>query len=253
MEESRVLTIRDTMEVAEHFAKSGLFPKTVAEQAFVKIMAGQELGIPPFAAMSGIHVIQGQASVGANLIAGRIKASGKYDYRIIMLNDEGCELEFSEQGEVRGLSIFNATNAKDAGLLSKDNWRKFPRNMLFARAISNGARWYCPDVFSGPVYTPEELGGDVVDAKIVDVTPAVIEGQPEPESEDTEDAPHWIDDEAQRGNFWRAAGGMAYDNDEVHLTLDVESMRDYTGTAGEALTALSEHRKAHTVEQGAML
>ncbi|KAF5276407.1 hypothetical protein FQR65_LT16339 [Abscondita terminalis] len=29
--------------------------------------------------------------------------------------------------------------------------------MLFARAISNGVKWYCPDVFSGPVYTPEEL------------------------------------------------------------------------------------------------
>ena len=28
--------------------------------------------------------------------------------------------------------------------------------MLFARAISNGVKWYCPDVFGGPVYVPEE-------------------------------------------------------------------------------------------------
>ncbi|RDT44717.1 hypothetical protein DXF87_27490, partial [Enterobacter roggenkampii] len=36
---------------------------------------------------------------------------------------------------------------------------KFPKNMLFARAMSNGVKWFTPDVFSGPVYTPEELGG----------------------------------------------------------------------------------------------
>lgn len=29
--------------------------------------------------------------------------------------------------------------------------------MLFARAISNGVKWYCPDVFAGPVYVPEEM------------------------------------------------------------------------------------------------
>jgi hypothetical protein len=29
--------------------------------------------------------------------------------------------------------------------------------MLFARAISNGVKWYCPDIFSGPVYVPEEM------------------------------------------------------------------------------------------------
>jgi hypothetical protein len=33
--------------------------------------------------------------------------------------------------------------------------------MLFARAMSNGARWHCPDIFGGPIYTPEELGVEV--------------------------------------------------------------------------------------------
>lgn len=34
--------------------------------------------------------------------------------------------------------------------------------MLFARAISNGVKWFCPDVFEMPVYTPEELGSTIV-------------------------------------------------------------------------------------------
>ena len=41
------------------------------------------------------------------------------------------------------------------------NMDKFPRNMLFARAMSNGQKWYCPDAFNGAtVYTPEELGAE---------------------------------------------------------------------------------------------
>ena len=51
---------------------------------------------------------------------------------------------------------------------------KFPRNMLFARAISNGARWYCPDLFNGnAVYVPEELGAVVDgDGNVIDQTPS---------------------------------------------------------------------------------
>jgi hypothetical protein len=37
--------------------------------------------------------------------------------------------------------------------------------MLFGRALTNAYRWYAPDVFSQPLYTPEELGADVVDAE----------------------------------------------------------------------------------------
>jgi hypothetical protein len=34
--------------------------------------------------------------------------------------------------------------------------------MLFARAMSNGAKWHTPDVFAGnPVYTADELGATV--------------------------------------------------------------------------------------------
>ena len=34
--------------------------------------------------------------------------------------------------------------------------------MLFARAMSNGVKWFCPNIFLGvPVYTLEELGAKV--------------------------------------------------------------------------------------------
>jgi hypothetical protein len=61
------------------------------------------------------------------------------------------------RGQTIGVSSFTMEDAKRAGLSGGDNWKKYPRNMLFARAMSNGAKWYCPDVFGGPVYTPDEL------------------------------------------------------------------------------------------------
>jgi hypothetical protein len=65
------------------FAESGMFTDVKsAAQAIVKIQAGQEIGIPPFASMTGIHIIQGKPTIGAGLIASRVKGSGKYDYRV---------------------------------------------------------------------------------------------------------------------------------------------------------------------------
>lgn len=61
-----------------------------------------------------------------------------------------------------GYSFFTITEAQTAGLgkwpekakWDKSQWGKWPRNMLFARAMSNGVKWYCPDLFGGvPVYT----------------------------------------------------------------------------------------------------
>ena len=154
--------------IAKLLAASGYFDaKGTAEQAVAqlatKILAGREMGLGPFAAVQGIHVIQGRPALSANLIASAIKSSPKYDYRVKRLDPEACELEFFERVggrlEPLGVSTFTAADARAAGT---QNMQKFARNMLFARAISNGARWYCPDLFAGSaVYVPEELGATV--------------------------------------------------------------------------------------------
>jgi hypothetical protein len=149
------MPVNEIMTMAQNFAESGMFTdaKQMA-QAFVKIQAGQEIGIPPFAAMGGIHIIQGKPTLGAGLIASTVKGSGKYDYRVKEMNEKICSIDFLQGSEVIGNSTFTIEDAKKA--LTK-NIDKFPKNMLFARAISNGVKWFCPDVFAGPVYVPEEM------------------------------------------------------------------------------------------------
>lgn len=159
--------ITDVQRIGNIFAASGYFTdaREVA-QAAVKIMAGEELGIPPVAAMMGINIIKGKVALGANLIASRIRAHG-YEYRHKSFDNTGCTLVFfgkadaNGKRETLGESSFTDADAK-AAQISSDMYKKFPRNMFFARAMSNGARWYTPEVFAGaPVYTPEELGARV--------------------------------------------------------------------------------------------
>ena len=148
-------SLTEIMSIGKAFAESGMFPdiKTAA-QAVVKIQAGAEMGIPPFAAMSGIHIIQGKPTVGAGLMAANVKGSGKYDYRVIESTDKVCSIDFYQGKEKIGNSTFTIEDAKKA---QTKNLEKFPRNMLFARAMSNGVKWFTPDVFSGPVYVPGEI------------------------------------------------------------------------------------------------
>lgn len=166
--------------------KSGYFKDVTSEaQAIVKVLAGAELGLPPFASMAGINIIQGKPALGANVIATLVKNDPRYNYRIQKSDDTTCIIEWFEDGKSVGTAGFTMDEAKRAGLTGKDNWNKYPSDMLFARAITRGARRFAPGIFGGaPVYTPEELGADTdeegyVTVQAVDVTPG--NGKPAPE------------------------------------------------------------------------
>jgi len=170
------LSGNEIMSMGKAFHESGMFPdiKTAA-QAVVKIQAGAEIGIPPFAAMSGIHIIQGKPTIGAGLIASAVKGSGKYDYRVTQQDEKCCSIDFYQGKDKLGNSTFTIEDAKKAQTKNLD---KFPKNMLFARAISNGVKWFCPDVFSRPVYVPEEMEQVTEDVKHEEVKPEPPVGKP---------------------------------------------------------------------------
>ena len=163
MTDTAITLYEETEKVASAMVKSGYFQDSRdVSQAIVKILAGREMGFGAFASMTGVYIIQGRPSVGANLMASAVKRSGRYDYRVMEMTDQACEIQYLQAGKEIGRSRFTIDDARKAQTKNLD---KFPRNMLFARAMSNGVRWYCPDVFDGaPVYTPEELGADVTES-----------------------------------------------------------------------------------------
>jgi hypothetical protein len=165
-----------------YFGATGNETTAIAQMA-TKILAGREMGFGPFASVNGVHIIQGRPSIGANLMAAAVKGSGRYDYRVREMTNDVCKIEFFQRNgdnpESLGISTFTKEDAKAAGT---QNMAKFARNMLFARAMSNGVRWFVPDIFAGNVvYVPEELGADVdEEGNVVDTTYTVAEHAPRP-------------------------------------------------------------------------
>lgn len=242
------------LAVSGYFDGKGDNPQAIAMLA-AKIMAGREMGFGPFASANGVHIIQGRPSIGANLMASAVKGNRRYDYRVKELTSERCAIEFFERdGEKKtsiGVSEFTMDDAKAMQLTGKDNWKKSPRNMLFARALSNGVRWFAPDVFSGnAVYVPEELGADVdSDGEIIDVTPRRVDqatgeiveedfgmGQPRTHNAPTPSQTPQDSDEGNNGH-------------NAHLAPLYASLIDKL--TGDCLERANRARKIHAQSRGA--
>ena len=180
------LAVRDDFDVMQKAStalfKSGYFTDVKSEaQAIVKVMAGRELGLPAFASMAGIHIIQGKPALGSNVIATLIDNDPRYDYKVKKHDAKECVIDFYRNGELHGTSNFTIEEAQTAGLTNNPSWKKFPSDMLFARAITRGARRFAPGIFGGsPIYTPEELGVDTDEEGYIDTTHEIIDQPPAP-------------------------------------------------------------------------
>jgi hypothetical protein len=149
--------------MVEAMSRSGFFKEARdIDKAITLALVGQELGIGPATAIRGIHIIEGKTSLSSNLMAAQIKGSGKYTYRVRENTSKVCRIEFFEmvagKSESIGTSEFTIEEAQQANLMGNPSWKKYPKAMLFARALSQGARTHTPDVFGGaPVYYEGEI------------------------------------------------------------------------------------------------
>lgn len=165
--------LAEIVELGKLMAATGFFKDVNdAGRAVAKMLYGAELGIGPMVALMDIDIIEGAPSPSANLIGGLIKKSRRYNYRVRESTAIRCAIEFFERDgdawESAGVSTYTweqASAVKDKygkALTSKPVWQSYPDAMLFARAMTAGARKFCPDVFGGAaIYTAEELGAPV--------------------------------------------------------------------------------------------
>lgn len=140
-------------------------------QGAVRILAGRELGIGPVASLRSIEIVRGNLSIRSHLMAAMIKRSSRYNYRVTTSTDDKCIIEFLEHGDACGTSEFTLDDAKRAGIATGDSWKKYPKTMLYNRAMSQGARMYCPDIF---------LGGVFYENEIIEADATLTSNEPEP-------------------------------------------------------------------------
>ena len=167
-------SISDLEIMANHFVKSGLFGIRKIEEAVSLMIIAQAEGRHPGTVASEYHIIQGRPALKADAILARFQsANGKVEWH--EYTDECVSGTFSHPAGGSLKVDWDMGRAKAAGLGGKDNWKKYPRQMLRARAISDGVRGVYPAVLQG-FYTPEEVQDFTSAPVAVSATP--IEDKP---------------------------------------------------------------------------
>jgi hypothetical protein len=152
--------IKSSWALAEYAAKSNIARQKNPHDAFFIIMYGYELGISPMAALRTIYSVNGVPTCSGEAMLALIRKSGLAE-KISMESDEKQAKVYMKRRDTGEdyTAIFTKDDAKNAGLLGKDTWQKYPRKMMLWRAISEAAKVLFGDVIGG-LYTTEEIAPD---------------------------------------------------------------------------------------------
>lgn len=164
-------TVHDLATFAKKAYESGLVPEAFksAEQVFVCLQMGAELGLKPMAALRTICVINGRPSLWGDGMLGVVRASGLLTSIEELIEGEGdkmvaiCRTTRKDDGS-QIERRFSVDDAKTAGLWAGANsrtpklspWTKFPKRMIQMRARGFCLRDHFADILSG-MATAEEV------------------------------------------------------------------------------------------------
>jgi hypothetical protein len=136
---------------------SGTNDQVVATILSVMLLA-RELGISPIQSISGgIHNINGKFEISARLMNQLIRKHG-HQLKVKISTDEVCSIwtKRKDTGEEH-IVEYHIEEAARANLIKDGSaWKKCPKDMLFARAISRMARQVYADCIAG-CYVEGEL------------------------------------------------------------------------------------------------
>lgn len=162
-----ILDMDEAYRLAKNLAIASLMPDALrgkASDVFALLLYGQDLGLSPMQAIQGIYVVKGKPQLsGTTWIALARKAGHRV--RIIESTDKQCTVEivrvddpgsphretFTLQDAVRA-GLCHIKEGKAFARSSKGEplpWESYTRTMLRNRAISNCAKFACPEVALG--------------------------------------------------------------------------------------------------------
>ncbi|MFG7942927.1 hypothetical protein [Streptomyces cacaoi] len=170
--------------IAQSLAKTSFVPKAFQgkpDEVTAAILAGQEMGLSPMAALRSMHVIQGTAGLSAIALRGLVQAHGHE-----MWTEESTSTRAIVCGRRKGQSqeervVWTTDRATKAGFPAKNpNYKTQPQAMLLARATAECARLIAADVLMGMPYSSEELADENDEAAPAQKTRKISRKKPEP-------------------------------------------------------------------------
>lgn len=163
------------MELAGVLATCPYYQKLGKGGILAIILTAKEMGLPAMACLNGgMYTFSGAVSLSAQLMNMMIVNAG-HMVEVIKLDNKECTLRFTRKDRPKDRNSFTYSftieMAKDANLVGKTNWKTNPRDMLFNRCLSGGARKFMPDAIMN-AYAIGELPED---GAIIDTLPVAFE------------------------------------------------------------------------------
>lgn len=165
----------ESLNYAQKLIDTKLVTFTKPEHVVLAFQMGKSMGLDPVVAATNLYVVNGKVTLSVHLLSALAKKSGYIDWELIkdgeIIRDENNKqvppymittIRFHRYNEKMNKTITNEisytwSDAINAGLVSKDNWKRMPKNMLRARCLSEGIRFIAPDLLAGVFYESSEV------------------------------------------------------------------------------------------------
>lgn len=165
-------SLDEARSLSTTISKASLLPDALRGKeadVLMTIMTGAELGLGPMQSIRSIDVIKGKPTLKAEAMVALVRRRRDVcEYLVLRKSDAtSCVMETKRVGDPVPTTLsFSIDDAKAAGLLSNDNWKRFPAAMLRARCGSAICKAVYSDLTLG-LYDPEEIEP----SRSVDVAP----------------------------------------------------------------------------------
>ena len=149
--------LQNSTKMCQGLMLSPHYKKMGAEGIFAIIQKAKLIGISPMEALDGgMYYVQGKVELSAAMMNQLIRMKKHSVTKDEKSNDQICILQGKRKdtGDTWTES-FSIEDAKKAGIY-RNQWLKYPKDMLFARALSRLARQLFPDILHG-CYVENEI------------------------------------------------------------------------------------------------
>lgn len=151
------MSVTDVEKVASAIAKGGLFGTKDPHAVLTLCLLAQAEGQHPAVVFRDYHIISGKPAKKAEaMLRDFINAGGKIEWH--ELTDQVADATFSHPAGGSARISWDHKRAQAAGIAGNAMYKKYPRQMLRSRTVSEGVRTVYPGATSG-LYVPEEVNG----------------------------------------------------------------------------------------------
>lgn len=156
-----VKDLQNTQKMCQALMATPHYRKMGAEGIFAIVEKSRSVGINPMDALNGgMYFVQGKVEMTSALMNQLIRSNGHSVTKDKKSDDTICILHGKRaDNNDTWVESFSIADAQKAGIY-RNQWLKYPKDMLFARALSRLGRQLFPDVIKG-CYVQGEISDSV--------------------------------------------------------------------------------------------